>query len=324
MRIKVVCCLLLATLSLVVLSACQPKRGDGTQPASSLGAPTLDDLRNATYVGLEVAGDTVTLRNGRWLGKPSGAASVVRPTATYARDLRLAGDLDGDGAEEAVAFIAYSGGGSGDFLSIAVMGRRAGAIRQVATALVGDRVQVRGARIENRAITLDLVQAGPADAACCPGDLVTRVWTLEDDSLVEIGPETTTGRLSPEAIGGGEWTLEAWDLDQPAAGAPSVTVSYQGGRLVGKSGCNRYSAAIKAGDLPGDVSVRPAAGTRMACPSPAMETEQRFLAALGGTSRIGFLAGRLALTYRTEKGLGTMLFATIAAAGPMATPNGGQ
>src|SRR5436309_550354 len=69
MRIKVVCSLLLATLSLVVLSACQPGRGNDTQPASSAAAPTLDDLRNATYVGLEVAGDTVTLRNGHWLGK---------------------------------------------------------------------------------------------------------------------------------------------------------------------------------------------------------------------------------------------------------------
>ena len=316
MPIKVVRSLALAALSLVALSGCQPKRGGSAAP--SPGAPSLDDVRNATYVGLEVASDTVTLRNGRWLGKPYGEGAV-RPTATYARDLRLAGDLDGDGGEEAVAFVACSGGGSGDFLSIAVMRWRAGEIRQVATALVGDRVQVRGARIENRDIRLDLVQAGPRDAACCPGDLVTRVWTLVGDSLAEREPETTTGRLTPDAIGEKEWTLEAWDLDHPAAGEPSVTLAYQAGRLAGKSGCNRYSAAIKAGDLPGDVSVGPAAGTRMACPPPAMETERRFLDALASTSKIGFFAGRLALTYRTKEGVGTMLFATSSAAGATAS-----
>lgn len=321
MRITAVCFLSLTTLSIAVLSGCQSRPESGTGPAGNTAAPTLDELRNATYVGLEVAGDTVALRNGRWLGKPYGTGGAVRPTATYARDLRLVGDLDGDGVEEAVAFVAYSGGGSGDFLSIAVMAQRAGVLRQVATALVGDRVQVRGARIENRAITLDLVQAGPADAACCPGDLVTRAWTLAGDSLVEREPEAATGRLSPDVIGPGEWTLEAWDLDQPATSAPGVTISYQAGKLAGRSGCNRYSARIKAGDLPGDVTIGPAAGTRMACPPPAMETEQRFLAALGGTSKIGFFAGRLALTYRTEKGLGTMLFASGAAAGPAATPS---
>src|SRR5262245_13375613 len=291
MRVTSVCILSLAALGLAALSGCQPRQGSSVRSASS-AAPTLDDLRNAAYVGLEVAGDTVTLRNGRWMGKPYGAGSAVRPMASYARDLRLAGDLNGDGAEEAVAFVAYAGGGSGDFLSIAVMARRAGEIHQIATALVGDRVQVRGARIENRAITLDLVQAGPADAACCPGDLVTRVWTLEGDSLIEREPETTTGRLTPEAIGAGEWTLEEWDLDQPAAAAPSVTLSFRAGRLAGRSGCNQYSAAIKAGDLPGDVTVGPATGTRMACPPPAMEVEQRFQKALASTSKIGFFAGR--------------------------------
>src|SRR5207244_10818252 len=99
------------------------------------------------------------------------------------------------------------------------------------------------------------------------------------------------------------------DLDQPAAGEPSVTLAYQAGRLAGKSGCNQYSAAIKAGDLPGDVTVGPAAGTRMACPPPAMEAERRFLDALASTSKIGFFAGRLALTSRSQEAVGLVLFA---------------
>ncbi len=307
----------LATLGLVALTGCQPKPS-GDSSAVARAAPTLEELRNATYVGLEGSEDTLTLRDGRWEDEPPSPESHVRPSVTYLRDMRLAGDLDGDGAEEAVAFLAYSGGGTGDFLHVAVVSRREGRLRNVATALVGDRVQVRGARIERRSVALDLVQAGPGDAACCPGELVTRAWVLDGTSLVERDSVRAPARLSPEAIGRGEWTLEAWDLGVPADREPRVTIRYQDGRVAGISGCNRYSAPMFSGETPGDVIIGVAIGTRMACPPPAMEVERRFLDRLAGTRKIGFIAGRLALTYREEQGLGTMLFTSdsVSHAGP--------
>lgn len=311
----------LAALVLFAVMSCQPKQAGDMRSAAARQAPTLEELRNATYVGLEGPGDTISLRDGSWEGEPPDPASAVRPTATYARDLRLAGDLDADGAEEAVAFLGYSGGGTGDFLNIAVMARGESGLRQIAATTVGDRVQVRGARIEKRGITLDLVQAGETDAACCPGELATRVWALEGGALVERESGVAPGRLGPEAIGPNEWTLEAWDLNEPAAPETPVTISWQAGRLAGSTGCNRFSATVNSGELPGDVTIGPAISTRMACPPPAMEVEQRFLQALEGTRKIGFFAGRLALTTLTEQGVRTLLFA--AGPEPAAADGGG-
>jgi heat shock protein HslJ len=121
-------------------------------------------------------------------------------------------------------------------------------------------------------------------------------------------------RLSPETIGERVWRLEAWDVDVAAAPEPAVTLSWRAGRLAGHSGCNRYSAAVTAGESPGDITMGPTIGTRMACPPLAMEVERRFLQALGSTRKIGFHAGRLALTFVTEQGMGTMLFAPDTAA----------
>jgi heat shock protein HslJ len=48
--------------------------------------------------------------------------------------------------------------------------------------------------------------------------------------------------------------------------------------------------------------------TRMACPEPAMETEQRYLSALAGASRYSFLADRLVLSCDTEEGPVALIF----------------
>ena len=140
-------------------------------PAADRSAPTLQELKSATYRGVEAAGADFTLANGRWEGQPYEPGAASRPSVTFARDFRLAGDLDGDGADEAVALLAASTGGTGEMSYVAVVGRPGGTITNIATARIGDRVQVRDARIDGRRIVLDVVQAGEHDAACCPGEL---------------------------------------------------------------------------------------------------------------------------------------------------------
>jgi hypothetical protein len=120
--------------------------------------------------------------------------SAAAPSVMLVGNFRLTGDLDGDGAAEAVVLLAWSGGGSGEFLHLAVLGRRNGRVRNIATAPIGDRVQVRDARIDGHRITIDVVQAGPGDAMCCPGELATRSWTLASGRLGETPPRIT-GRL---------------------------------------------------------------------------------------------------------------------------------
>jgi hypothetical protein len=60
----------------------------------------------------------------------------------------VTGNLDGDGTEEAAVVLAVSTGASGTFDYLAVAKRTAKGVSSVAVARLGDRVQIRSARIE--------------------------------------------------------------------------------------------------------------------------------------------------------------------------------
>ena len=155
-------------------------------------APTLEELGNTTYRGVEEAGGPVTLVNGRWEGKPYAEGGASRPSVTLARDFRLAGDIDGDGREETVALLVAGTGGTGEMVYLAVTARSGAGLANLATVAVGDRVQVRDARIEAHRLVVDVLQAGAGDALCCPTDLVTHAWELRNDGagvhLLRFGP----------------------------------------------------------------------------------------------------------------------------------------
>jgi heat shock protein HslJ len=133
-------------------------------------------------------------------------------------------------------------------------------------------------------------------------------WTLSDGRLNAL-TTVRTGRLSVATLAGTVWALRAWDITQPAGPEPVVTLTYDAGRFSGSSGCNRYVVGVEGGAMPGDVTVGPVAGTRMACPEPQSSVEARFLEQLGRARTFCFTVGRLAIAYtRTDGSLGTMLF----------------
>jgi heat shock protein HslJ len=284
------------------------------EPAASLaespsGPPTLTELQNATYTGLKGPGGTFTLKHGRWEGEPHTPGAAARPSVSLVAGFRVTGDLDGDGAEEAVVVLAESSGGSGTFDYLAVVKRTASGIENVATAALGDRVQIRSARVDNGMLLVSVVRAGKDDPMCCPGELAGLGWTLAGSRLESVALSAPTGRLSLDTLAGTEWVLRAWDFNETAPDEPEVTLSYKDGRFAGSSGCNRYSGAATAGDPAVDFSMGTIMGTRTACPEPQSSVERRFLKQLGSAKKFSFLLGRLAVTYEREGGaLGTMLF----------------
>lgn len=304
--------LALAAVAGLCLGACQPQGGSAKAPAppasSPAGAPTLDELKSATYTGLEDLSAPVTLKDGLWEGEPCAPGGASRPTVSLARGFRVTGDLDGDGEEEAVVVLALSSGGSGTLNHLAVVKRADGGVSNVATAVLGDRVAIRAARIADATLRVSVVRAGDGDAMCCPGELADLAWTLSGGRLAPAGSTGATGRLSLDTLAGAEWVLRDWDMDEPAPAEPEVTLAYQDGRFTGTSGCNRYNAAAKPGEQPGDLSVGPSAGTMRACPDPQAAVETRFLRQLSGAVKYGFHLGRLAVTYGKDGGVGVMLF----------------
>jgi hypothetical protein len=271
-------------------------------------APTIDELARASFAGLHVTHDTITLVDGKWEGKPSATGGAARPRVDLVRDLRLAADLDADGREEAVVLLSESTGGSGVLVDLAVTARDGDALRNLATVFLGDRVQVRDVRLVGATLVVDLVQAGPGDAACCPGEMVTRLFSLRQDRLDEIPSSAAPARLSLEALVGIEWILRRWSPSEAAPAQPEVTLSYRDGRLSGRAGCNGYFAAVTA-RAPGGIAVGPAGSTRMACPPDVMAVETRFLGILARVDRFSFLAGQLALSYDQDGTPGTIILA---------------
>ena len=277
--------------------------------ASAMQAPTLKELKNASYSGIEGLKGSVKLVDGKWKGGPYGKGSASRPVVSLVGDLRITGDLDGNGTDDAVVLLNYAPGGTGQLFYLAVVARKNGKIQNVATTLIGDRVQIRNVRIEQKRIFVDVVQAGPKDAMCCPGEVTTRGWTLErggklNPFIVTAKPE----RLTLGTIGNTEWVLRSWDVKAPAPKQPAVTLIYKDGRFTGSSGCNNYFAPVKEGSIPGDVEIGSAGTTRKSCPNNEMSVERRFLDQLARVRKFSFLVTQLALSWEKEGVWKTMLF----------------
>jgi heat shock protein HslJ len=285
----------LAAVALAATPAMDPAHATPAADAAR-SAPTIDELKRVSFGGLQVQSGTVTLVDGRWEGTPSAAGGSSRPRVDLVTDFRLAADLDGDGRDEAVVLLAESNGGSGVLVDLAVTARDGDAVRNLATVLLGDRVQVRDLRLVGATLVADLVRAGPGDAACCPGEMATRFFRLRQDQLEEIPSGAAPTRLTPAALEGVEWVLRRWSSTEPASAQPEVTLTYKDGRLSGRAGCNSYFAAV-TGKAPGAIAVGPAGTSRMACQPEFMAVEKRFLDILPRIDRYSFLAGQLVLSF---------------------------
>lgn len=289
---------------LLLLAACNGPK---------IGAPSLAELTNAEYSGIgEIP---VILLGGRWEGEPFVAGGASRPAAGLVDDFRLEGDLNGDGKNEAVVLLWSSSGGSGTFDYVAVAGYGPdGNVVNLATAPLGDRVQVRTAQIIEGRVELEVVQAGPEDAACCPGQKMKRDFVLTANDLSETKTQDQ-GRLSLVDLGG-DWNLTRFSRDEPAPEEFQISLRIDGHRISGKAACNSYFTQLDEGEIPGEISVQKATTvTRMLCPPPVMDAEQRFLQTLRNVTSYSFLAGDLVLSWSREEASGTLRFSRPCAAG---------
>jgi hypothetical protein len=161
-------------------SGCAFERQVPAQPGPSqatAAALTTASLANATYTSLMLPGGTATLVDGRIddVGSRISAWLLGEPMAR--------GMIDGQPA--AVVLLAENGGGSGTFVSLALVRDIGGQPVNVARTLLGDRPRVRNLEIdEDGNITVDLVQVGARDAFCCPTTPMTVRYALVGGELV--------------------------------------------------------------------------------------------------------------------------------------------
>jgi heat shock protein HslJ len=305
------------TLMVLLLSgaACHAQLAGGNSGGAEPHQPlSAHEIANATYSGIE--DEPVTLVDGQWRGEPFVAGGASAPAVGLVSDFSLTGDLDGDEGQETLVLLWSSSGGSGTFDYIAVLERDAnGALQNLATAPLGDRVRVMSAAIRDGTVQFDVVQAGSGDAACCPGQKVRRTFVLESGELMEKGNENK-GRLSLADLGG-EWVLTHFQDGEEVTGDIEITLAFEGNRIAGKSACNRYSGNVSAGEMPGDIALDgPMAMTRMMCPPLQMDAERRYIQALEKVTRYSFLAGKLVLSWSGDDGSGSLTFVSSAQPAP--------
>lgn len=296
----------LATTSLHCGQSQTPAGGDtaATEPA---GPPSLDEIANSTISG--IYDEPVQLQGGSYEGEPFDPEGSSRPRVGLVEGFLLTGDLNGDGSEEAVVMPWESSGGSGTFTYLAVLGHEGSDLINLATAEVGDRVQIRDARIAGDRVELDVVQAGPEDSACCPGEVATLAWTLDGTTLNPVESGVETSRLSIASLIGPEWVLSRFDRNDPAPEEPEITVLFKEDRIAGGSGCNRYMGTVSEGEMPGDLTVGLLAGTMMACPPEVMDLEDRYRQQLEKVVKYGFVNRQLIFSFEVEDGnVGAMSF----------------
>ncbi len=274
-------------------------------PESVSGANWIDGIANAEVSGVEETGPA-RLTRGLYEGAPYAPGGASRPRVLLIPQTETRGDLDGRVGEEVAVLLSASSGGSGEFIYLAVFGDDDGSARNLATAPVGDRVKLRTIEISDRAIVLEVLEAGPKDAMCCPTQLARRIYQLEKGSLQQVSNEVT-GTLSLASLAGPEWRLIEMDGKPLPEGAKQPTLLIDGGTAAGFSGCNRYTGKITE-TSPGRVALGPQAVTMMACIEPHATLEQGYLRRLAKTDAYSFLAGRLLLGWSDGDESGTLLF----------------
>ena len=113
--------------------------------------------------------------------------SVESPEA-YTTQLQLPiiyGDLNSDGAEDALVILNTHNGGTGHFIELAAMLNQNGDAINVSTLFLGDRVIIESGYIQDGLVMLNMIVHAPNDGLCCPSQSVTWAFRLQDNQLVQ-------------------------------------------------------------------------------------------------------------------------------------------
>ena len=142
-------------------------------------------LQNATYPGWGFfSRHRITLVDGVG-GGPNNAGLFVVPRFRMV-DVHAIGDLDGDGADDAVVILTVSLGGSGMYYDIVPVVNWGGAPYALPGLRIDDRARIESMVIIDGRITLVAYIHG-ASPLCCPSRLVALEYVLVDRKLEQTG-----------------------------------------------------------------------------------------------------------------------------------------
>ncbi|HIF9116352.1 TPA: META domain-containing protein [Photobacterium damselae] len=286
-----------------------------SKDGSSLTVPktqafSLFALKNTIYHGIDGIEASFRLQNGIWVGEPYQPGGSIMPQVILVPDIIAKGDLTADQQDDAVVMLDFSPGGTGQYLYLAVMENRLGQPINIATQFVGDRVRVKDLHIENGKIIMTAIEPSSTDAMCCPGNVVKRIWQLQNHQLVEEKSQESVQRLTLNLLDNSGWKLDSWQYGEPVSANTHITLRYQDEHLVGKTACHSYSIAVRDTLRPGFINLAADYSTMdtTECTTEQQDADKRYLEQLAHVNQFTFFAGRLTLSYNTNGHLGVMIF----------------
>ncbi|MFN2199590.1 MAG: SH3 domain-containing protein [Caldilineaceae bacterium] len=170
-------------------------------PAGTMEGDVESLLANTTYPSEFTHDGTAPLVDGTY-AEQAAPGSAISTTVTLLPEYTALGELDGQPA--AAVILATDPGGSGTFIDLGVVTIGDGEPVTVATAQLGDRVEVNSVTIENNQIVVDMLTQGPDDPMCCPTQQVVQTYELQDGQLAlvntqEVDTSSDASAATPEA-----------------------------------------------------------------------------------------------------------------------------
>ena len=299
--------ILLVLLSLLTSCASRPAASAPTmtfpEPAATdtlapeAQAVLKDVLGNLTYSGI-FDDHAITLTDG-FVHYEDGGSQL--PYVSLIDHLIANGDLNGDGAEDAVGLLVDNTTGSGDFVYLVPVLNVWDEPTPLEALMLGDRIPVKSLVIEGGQVNAELIAPGPGDPACCPTWNARKVYSLENNQLVERSSEEL-GKVSLDDLNGTSWQLVDLNQDQePVLSETEITLHFDDNQISGSAECNNYNSAVNGDEaLPQTFVVGPVATTSKLCSDPISTQEAAYLKRLENVIAWRYDFGYLSLVYKIE------------------------
>ncbi|MGF1835793.1 META domain-containing protein [Photobacterium sanguinicancri] len=278
------------------------------KPSPMISALGVTRLQQAEILGVGEDTKPKRLWRGQWgenwqsTSASNGTEGYYKVSLTFAGNLVAYGNVMNNKQTQAAVITDFQTSGSGRFSYLSLFDEQLdsfgyGEASNIATALIGDRIQVIDLYVESPFIVVKSIQAGKQDPMCCGGDLVTQFWQYQGGKLVQDDSKLQRSRISLDVLAGKTWHLmEKGPLPASKTTPTGSTLMFEAGQFVGSTGCNRYSSKVQSSEGKTDVKLSTIATTRKACRSEtAQQQEKLFLKALSKVDRYGFYAGQLHL-----------------------------
>ena len=165
---------------------------EASLPAETPPALAEEALANATYQSQYTKSGEATLVDGEY--REQAAPGSATETVVMLTEHMVVTQLE-DGQPAAAVILVTDPGGSGTFFDLHVLIASDGEPTDIATAFLGDRVQINSLSVnENGVIAVDMITQGPDDPMCCPTLHVLQTYVVQRGELVE-GSRTELGTV---------------------------------------------------------------------------------------------------------------------------------